>query len=89
MTYSIIDQASNKFIDMEICKCTQAGNSNRIEKSAFVKVLNRLKISKSKCQQQTDTLKLESICGRKKKYRSPVRRLAFLQKHKAKVEHSF
>ena len=43
VTYSILDQASNKVIDMEICQCTQAGNSNRMEKFAFVKVLDRLK----------------------------------------------
>ena len=30
MTYSILDQASNKVIDME-CQCTQVGNSNRME----------------------------------------------------------
>ena len=38
MTYSILDQASNKVIDMEICQCTQAGNLNRMEKFTFVKV---------------------------------------------------
>ena len=43
MKYSILDQASNKVIDMEICQCTRAGNSNRMEKFAFAKVLNRLK----------------------------------------------
>ena len=43
MTYSTLDQASNKVIDMEICQCTQAGNSNRMEKFAFVKALNGLK----------------------------------------------
>ena len=43
MTNSILDQVSNKIIDMEICQCTQAGNSNIVEKFAFVKVLNKLK----------------------------------------------
>ena len=43
MTYSILDQASNKVIDMEICQSTQAENSNRMEKFAFVKLLNGLK----------------------------------------------
>ena len=43
MTYCILDQVSNKIIDMEMCQCTQAGNSNIVEKFAFVKVLNKLK----------------------------------------------
>ena len=50
MTYSILDQASNKVIDMEICQCTQARNSNRMEKFAFVKVLNRLKNENTKIE---------------------------------------
>ena len=53
MTYSILDQASNKVIDMEICQCTQAGNSNRMEKFAFVKVLNRLKNENIKIEMLT------------------------------------
>ena len=43
MKHSILDQTSNKVTDMETCQCTLAGNSNRMEKFASVKVLNRLK----------------------------------------------
>ena len=39
----MLDQASNKVLDMEICQCTKAGKSNRMEKFAFIKALNRLK----------------------------------------------
>ena len=53
MTYSILDQASNKVINMEICQCTQAGNSNRMGKFAFVKVLNRLKNENIKIEMLT------------------------------------
>ena len=53
MIYSILDQASNKVIDMEIRQCTQAGNSNRMEKFAFVKVLNRLKNENIKIEMLT------------------------------------
>ena len=53
MTYSTLDQASNKVIDMEICQCTQAGNSNRMEKFAFVKVLIRLKSGNIKIEMLT------------------------------------
>ena len=53
MTYSILDQASNKVIDMEICQCTQAGNSNRVEKFTSVKVLKRLTIENFKIKMLT------------------------------------
>ena len=53
MTYSILDQASNKVIDIEICQCPQTGNSNRMEKFAFVKVLNRLKYENIKTEMLT------------------------------------
>ena len=38
---------------MEICQCTQAGNSKRMEKFAFVKVLNRLKNENIKIEMLT------------------------------------
>ena len=92
MAYSMLDQASNKVIDMEICQCIHAGNSNRIEKFTFVKVLNRLKNENIKIEMLiTDRHSQirKHMREEEKKYRSPVRCLAFLQKHKAKVEHSF
>ena len=69
MIYSILDEVSNKVDDMEICQCAQAGNSNRMEKFAFVKVVNRLKNGNIKIGmfKRTGTLKLKSISGRKKK----------------------
>ena len=38
---------------MEICQCTRAGNSNRMEKVAFAKVLNRLKNENIKIEMLT------------------------------------
>ena len=54
---------------MEICQCTQAGNSNRMEKFAFVKVLNRLKNENIKIEMLTTDRhsQIKSICGKKKK----------------------
>ena len=89
MTYSILDQASNKVIDMEICQCTQAGNSNRMEKFAFVKVLKRLKNENFKIEMLTTDRHSQIKKHMREQDRSPVRCLVFLQKHKAKVEHSF
>ena len=89
MTYSILDQASNKVIDMEICQCTQAGNSNRMEKFAFVKVLNRLKNENIKIEMLTTDRHSQirmHMREEEKKCQSSVRCLAFLQEHKAKVE---
>ena len=77
---------------MEICQCSKAGNSNRIEKFAFVEVLNRLKNENIKIEMLTTDRQSQirkHMREEEKKYRSPVRCLAFLQKHKAKVEHSF
>ena len=53
MTYSILDQASNKVIDIEIYQGTQAGNSNRMEKFSFAKVLNRCKTENIKIEMLT------------------------------------
>ena len=43
MTYSMLDQNTNKIIAMSLVQVTEAGNSNRMEKVAFINVLNSLK----------------------------------------------
>ena len=91
MTYSILDQASNKVIDMEICQCTQAKNSNRMEKFAFVKLLNGLKNENIKIEMLTT----DRHCQIRKLMREEEQNIDHqfdvwhFCKKKAEVEHSF
>ena len=43
LTYSMFDQLKTKIISMAVTQVSEAGNSNRMEKMGFVKVLSELK----------------------------------------------
>ena len=43
LTYSMIDQIKSTIINMSVTQVTEAGNSNRMEKMGFIKVLEELK----------------------------------------------
>ena len=43
LTYSMFDQLKSKIISMAVTQVSKAGNSNRMEKMGFVKVLSKLK----------------------------------------------
>ena len=45
LTYSFLDQSSNKTAGLVVTQYTEAGNSNRMEKYAFEKLLGEMKIS--------------------------------------------
>ena len=42
LTYSFLDQELKKIINFSVTQCTEAGNSNRMEKFCFIKALNEL-----------------------------------------------
>ena len=42
LTYSFLDQELKKIINFSVTRCTEAGNSNRMEKLCFIKALNEL-----------------------------------------------
>ena len=43
LTYSMFDQLKSKIISMAVTQVSEAGNSNRMEKMGFVKVLSEFK----------------------------------------------
>ena len=43
LTYSMFDQLKSKIISMAVTQVSEAGNSNRMEKISFVKVLSKIK----------------------------------------------
>ena len=43
LTYSMFDQLKSKIISMAVTQVSKAGNSNRMEKMSFVKVLSKIK----------------------------------------------
>ena len=45
LTYSFLDQQTNKIIEISLTQVTEAGNSNRMEKYGFKKVLQSIKDS--------------------------------------------
>ena len=53
LTYSMFDQLKSKIISMAVTQVSEAGNSNRIEKMGFVKVLSELKEKGLNIQQIT------------------------------------
>ena len=53
LTYTLLDQQSNKIVAMTITQCTEAGNSNRMEKFAFEKVLKYIKTKGIRIDQLT------------------------------------
>ena len=44
LTYTFLDQKLQKIICFSITQCTEAGNSNRMEKYCFIKALDELKL---------------------------------------------
>lgn len=53
LTYTMLDQASNRIIAMSIVQVTEAGNSNRMEKLGFTNVLEELERKKITVKQIT------------------------------------
>ena len=53
LTYSFLDQSSNKVAGLVVTQCTEAGNSNRMEKYAFEKLLGEMQNNEIKISQIT------------------------------------
>ena len=51
LTYSMLNQANNKIVDISVVQVTEAGNSNRMEKLGFTRVLNNLENENVKINQ--------------------------------------
>ena len=53
LTYSMLDQATGKILAMSVTQCTETGNSNRMEKTGFIKVVNEIENRNVKIKQMT------------------------------------
>lgn len=53
LTYSMLDQKSNRIVTMSMRQVTEAGNSNNMEKMGFIKTLKTLKKNNVEVKQIT------------------------------------
>ena len=51
--YSFLDQSSNKIAGLMVTQCTKVGNSNRIEKYAFERLVGEMQNNEIKISQIT------------------------------------
>ena len=81
LTYSMFDQLKSKIISTAVTQVSEAGNSNRMEKMGFVKVLSELKEKGLNIEQnhsRSTRRNKKAHAGERKTYFSTIRCAAFL-----------
>ena len=81
LIYSVFDRLKSKIISMAVTQVSKAGNSNRMEKMSFVKVLSELKrkrVEHRANHNRSTQRNKKAHAGERKIYFSTIRCVAFL-----------